>query len=240
VNAPACTPRTRPGSSPFPQGRGADARLAHHSLESKDFVTALAALLRAMDEAEKLGAPGAALRHVEQALSIWDAVPESGRPYDVDDLKLLHEAFYFAGTSGEPERAVAYAHSAVQAVDAICHAWELVADTGGSSVRAWVLATRAGILRAVDQPDGALRSAQTAVADARAVGAVGAEASALVTLGTLADSAADFGEARLRQAERKAREGDTLNVELGPCTSSPSATTTRPRSRPRWKFTRAG
>jgi DNA-binding CsgD family transcriptional regulator/tetratricopeptide (TPR) repeat protein len=230
-----------------PQGRGADARLAHHSLESKDFVTALAALLRAMNEAEKLGAPGAALRHVEQALSIWDAVPEAGRPEDVDELRLLHEASYFAGTSGEPERAVAYARSAVatlspevpidraarvwrrlaetlmaiegqvdEAVAAIGHAWDLVSDTEASSVRAWVLATRAGILRAVDQPEEALHSAQTAVADARAVGAVGAEASALVTLGTLADSAADFGEARerLRQAERKAKDGGALNVEL--------------------------
>jgi DNA-binding CsgD family transcriptional regulator/tetratricopeptide (TPR) repeat protein len=230
-----------------PQGRGADARLAHHSLESRDLVTALAALLRAMDEAEKLGAPAAALGHVEQALSIWDAVPESGRPEGVDELRLLHEASYFAGTSGEPERAVAYARSAVEsltpevsaqravkvwrrlaetlltldglideAVDAIGHAWDLVADSEASSVRAWVLATRAGILRAVDQPEEALRSAQAAVADARAVGAVGAEAAALVTLGTLADSAGDFAEARerLREAERKARDSGALNVEL--------------------------
>jgi DNA-binding CsgD family transcriptional regulator/tetratricopeptide (TPR) repeat protein len=230
-----------------PQGRGADARLAHHSLESRDLVTALAALLRAMDDAEKLGAPAAALGHAEQALSIWDAVPESGRPEGVDELRLLHEASYFAGTSGEPERAVAYARSAAEsltpevpalqaakvwrrlaetllgleahldeAVDAIGHAWELVADSEASSVRAWVLATRAGILRAVAQPDEALRSAQAAVADARAVGAIGAEAAALVTLGTLADSAGDHEEARarLRQAERKAREGGALNEEL--------------------------
>ncbi|MEC3973909.1 helix-turn-helix transcriptional regulator [Amycolatopsis sp. H20-H5] len=230
-----------------PQGRGHDAKLAHHSLESMDFATALPALLRAMDEAEKLGAPGAALRHVEQALSIWDAVPEAGRPEDVDELKLLHEASYFAGTSGEPDRAVAYARSATQAltpdmsaeraarvwrrlseavlsqdgtidesVEAIGRAWELVADTGPSSVRAWVLATRAGIQRVIDQPEEALSSARAAVADARAVGAGGAEASALVTLGTLADSAGDKEEARerLNQAVRKARDANALNVEL--------------------------
>ncbi|WP_370942902.1 helix-turn-helix transcriptional regulator [Amycolatopsis sp. cg5] len=227
------------------QGRGQDARLAYHSLESNDFAAALPALLRAMAEAEKLGAPGAALRHVEQALSIWDAVPE--RPEDVDELRLLHEASYFAGTAGEPERAAAYARSATQAltpdvpaeraakvwrrlaeallvlegtidevVEAINRAWELVAETGPSVIRAWVLATRAGVLRLIDRPEEALQDAETAVADARAAGTAGAEASALVTLGTLADSAGDFEEARerLRQAERKAREAGALNVEL--------------------------
>ncbi|QRP44030.1 helix-turn-helix transcriptional regulator [Amycolatopsis sp. FDAARGOS 1241] len=231
----------------IPQGRGQDAKLAFHSLESRDYVTALPALLSAMDEAEKLGAPGAALRHAEQALSIWDAVPVADRPEGVDELKLLHEASYFAGTSGEPERAVAYARSATEALatdtpldraarvwrrlgeallslegtleeatEAVDRAYELVKDTEPSPVRAWVLATRAGVLRAIDQPGEALDSALTAVSDARAVGAVGAEASALITLGTLADSAGDAAAARerLRQAIRKARDAEALNVEL--------------------------
>ncbi|MGW5705389.1 helix-turn-helix transcriptional regulator [Amycolatopsis japonica] len=229
------------------QGRGQHARLAHHSLESKDFVTALAALLRAMDEAEKLGAPGSALRHVEQALSIWDAVPAADRPSDVDELRLLHEASYFASTSGEPERAVAYSRSATEAlgpdtgneraakvwrrhaeallsvdgtldevVVAIDKAWELVEHTEASAARAWVLATRAGILRLIDRHDEALRCALAAVADARAVGAGGAEAAALVSLGTLADSAGDveLARERLREAERKARDSGALNGEL--------------------------
>ncbi|HWD04981.1 MAG TPA: AAA family ATPase [Amycolatopsis sp.] len=231
----------------IPQGRGHDAKLAFHSLESRDYVTALPALLSAMDEAEKLGAPGAALRHVEQALSIWDAVPSTDRPEGIDELKLLHEASYFAGTSGEPERAVAYARSATQALAddapidraarvwrrlgeallslegtldeatrAIDRAYELVKDTEPSATRAWVLATRAGVLRLIDQPEEALDNALTAVADARAVGAVGAEASALITLGTLADSAGDAAAARerLRQAIGKARDAGALNVEV--------------------------
>ncbi|HEY3712831.1 MAG TPA: AAA family ATPase [Amycolatopsis sp.] len=229
------------------QGRGHDAKLAFHSLESRDLVTALPALLRAMAEAEKLGAPGAALRHAEQALSIWDAVPVDGRPEGVDELKLLHEASYFAGTSGEPERAAAFARSATEALKpemssdraakvwrrlaealnvlegrldealvAMDKAWALVKDSEPSSTRAWVLATRAGFQRLVDRPDEALDNALTAVADARAAGAVGAEASALVTIGTLADSAGDAEEARerLRQAIRKAHDGKALNVEL--------------------------
>ena len=78
-----------------------------------------------------------------------------------------------------------------------------------------MLASRAGFLRMLDQPDAALDSALTAVADAQAVDAAGAEASALVTLGTLADSAGDAAEARewLRQAERKARDAGALNTE---------------------------
>ncbi len=230
-----------------PQGRGHDARLAYHSMQSRDHSTALAALVRAADEAEQLGAPGAALRHIEQALEIWDTVPAADRPDGIDELKLLHEASFFAGTSGEPERAIAFARSAVEtlgpevdtedaaftwrrlaeallsldstfdeAVDAIGRAWELVADAAPSRTRAWVLATRAGILRGIDRMDEAYWSAQTAVADARAVGAGGAEAAALTTLGALADSAGNPGEARerLRQAERKARDAGALHVEL--------------------------
>ncbi|WP_037369886.1 helix-turn-helix transcriptional regulator [Amycolatopsis orientalis] len=231
----------------MPQGRGHDAKLAFHSLESRDFDTALPALLRAADEAEKLGAPGAALRHIEQAQSIWDAVAPENRPEGIDELKLLSGASYFAGTSGEPERAVAYARSATEAlkpdaspehaakvwrrlaetlltlegtfdeaVRAIERAWELVADREPSGARAWVLASRAGFQRLLDRPAEALASAHTAVADARAVGAVGAEASALVTLGTLADGAGDPVEARkwLREAEGKAHKAGALNVEI--------------------------
>ncbi len=230
-----------------PQGRGHDAKLAYHSMQSSDLVTALPALLRAMDEAEKLGAPGSALQHVEQALSIWDAVPAADRPEGFDELRLLHEASYFAGTSGEPERAAAFARSATraltpdtsadraaktwrrlaeallalegtldEAVAAIDRAWDLVKDTEPSGTRAWVLASRAGFLRILEQPEAALDSARTAVADAQAVGAAGAEAAALVTLGTLADSRGDAAEARewLRKAERKARDAGAPNTEI--------------------------
>jgi DNA-binding CsgD family transcriptional regulator len=230
-----------------PQGRGHDAKLAYHSMQSSDLVTALPALLRAMDEAEKLGAPGSALQHVEQALSIWDAVAPADRPEGFDELRLLHEASYFAGTSGEPERAAAFARSATQALKpdtatdraaktwrrlaeallalegtldeataAIDRAWDLVKDAEPSGTRAWVLASRAGFLRVLEQPGAALDSALAAVADAQAVGAAGAEASALVTLGTLADSAGDVAEARerLRQAERKAQDAGAFNTEI--------------------------
>ncbi|GAB2749699.1 helix-turn-helix transcriptional regulator [Amycolatopsis magusensis] len=230
-----------------PDTRGRDALLAYHSLESNDLPTALAASYRAASEAEGLGAPASALKHIEQALAIWDAVPESERPEGVDEIKLLSEASYFAGTSGEPERAIAYARSAVKAIHddvpteraatlwrrlaqvlgamdntwdesvaAIDKAWELVEHAEASRTRAWVLSTRAIIQRGDNLIAEALWSAQSAVADARAVGADGAEADALVTLGTLAETEGHLEEARdrLLLAQRKAEQAGALNVGL--------------------------
>ncbi|WP_051400001.1 helix-turn-helix transcriptional regulator [Haloechinothrix halophila] len=93
------------------------ALLAYHSLESNDLPTALAASLRAASEAQGRGAPSAALRGIEQALRIWDAVPEDQRPSDVDELRLLGRAAFFAGLAGETDRAVSYARSAVELLD---------------------------------------------------------------------------------------------------------------------------
>jgi ATP/maltotriose-dependent transcriptional regulator MalT len=102
-----------------------------------------------------------------------------------------------------------------ESYDAIGRAWEFAADASRVT-RAWVLATRAQILRGLDRSDEALASASAAVAEARDAGAGGAEASALVTLGTLADSVGDIAEARkrLHEAERKATAAGALNVEL--------------------------
>ncbi|MFL6142427.1 MAG: helix-turn-helix transcriptional regulator [Labedaea sp.] len=97
--------------------RGAAAELAHHSMESHSMPQALAASVVAAEEAERLGAPAESLRHLERALRLWDAVPPEDRPSDVDELTLLRRAVWVAGTSGEPERAVAYARSAVKLAD---------------------------------------------------------------------------------------------------------------------------
>ncbi|RZS34271.1 regulatory LuxR family protein [Herbihabitans rhizosphaerae] len=97
--------------------RGTAAALAYHSMESHALPQALDASVRAAEEAKKLGAPAEALRHVELALKLWDAVPESDRPDGVDELHLVRKASWFAGTSGEPERALAFARSAVRLVD---------------------------------------------------------------------------------------------------------------------------
>jgi predicted ATPase/DNA-binding CsgD family transcriptional regulator len=97
--------------------RGAAAALAHHSMESHAMPQALAASVIAAEEAERLGAPAESLRHLERALRLWDAVPAADRPPTVDELDLLRRALWVAGTAGEPERAIAYARSAVKLAD---------------------------------------------------------------------------------------------------------------------------
>jgi DNA-binding CsgD family transcriptional regulator/tetratricopeptide (TPR) repeat protein len=94
--------------------RGNAAALAYHSMESNALPTALMASVVASREATRLGAPGEALRHLEQALRLWDSVDSHARPTDTDELTLLRKASWAAGTSGDPERAIAYARSAVK------------------------------------------------------------------------------------------------------------------------------
>ncbi len=97
--------------------RGTAAALAHHSVESHALPRALAASVVAAEEAERLGAPAESLEHLERALKLWAAVPAADRPGDVDELALLGRASWVAGTSGDPERAIAFARSAVALAD---------------------------------------------------------------------------------------------------------------------------
>jgi DNA-binding CsgD family transcriptional regulator len=94
-------------------GEGRAAALAHHSLESHDMPTALAASITAADDAERSSAPAVTLTNLELALKLWDAVDKAHRPKDLTELDLLTRASWAAGMSGEPERAMAYARSAV-------------------------------------------------------------------------------------------------------------------------------
>lgn len=200
-------------------GRGFAAGLAYHSLESHDLPRALAASVDAGQEAHNTGAPAEALRHFEQALKLWHAVPEDQRPSDVTELVLLSRASWSAGTAGQPERALAFARSSTRVVDladpemaaetwrrvaqasqgldghdkemhdAIHQAWKLVEDRPASQSRAWVLAVSASCLRYARDLPLARERAEMAVLDGRASGAAGAVADALATLGLLDDSA---------------------------------------------------
>ena len=226
--------------------RGSAAALAHHSLQSNDLRTALAASIRAADEAAGVGAPAEALRHVEQALNLWDAVPPDERPPGADEAALLRSASYQAATGGEPERAVAFAKSAVdrfaaveeperaaqsyrrlaqalinlegrgaEAKEAIENAWHLVADRPPTYTRAWVQAVLAMAQRKSD-PVAAREAAQNAIADARAVHALGAEADALVTLGMLDEYEGDPDGAvrHFRAAIQTATRVEAFSTEL--------------------------
>jgi DNA-binding CsgD family transcriptional regulator len=197
--------------------RGNAAALAYHSLESNSLANALSASVAASKEATQLGAPGEALRHLEQALQLWDSV--ESKPSGTNELTLLRKASWAAGTSGEPERAIAYARSAVkladeqddpllaaevrrrlaqtlmtiegnedEAADVIEAAWAKVADQPPSHIRAWVLAVQARILRWDHNLALSRERAEMAVKDAQAVGAVGAESDALATLAIVAEA----------------------------------------------------
>jgi DNA-binding CsgD family transcriptional regulator/tetratricopeptide (TPR) repeat protein len=197
--------------------RGSAAALAHHSLQSHDLRTSLAASVRAADEADSLGAPAESLRHVEQALKLWDAVDAEHRPEGFTEAQLLRIASYEAGTAGEPERALAYARSVVERFASVeepeqaAQSYRRLAqalinlDGKGNEAReaienAWRLVAdrppsyiRAWVQSVLamalrrSDPEAATVTAKNAIADARAVHARGAEADALTTLGMLDD-----------------------------------------------------
>ncbi|MDQ0379748.1 helix-turn-helix transcriptional regulator [Amycolatopsis thermophila] len=96
---------------------GTPAALAYHSFRSHDLPTALAASVRAADEATRMHAPGEALQHLEQALQLWDAVPGPEGVAGRDELALLWSASGMAFAAGEIDRAVTYARSAVTRAD---------------------------------------------------------------------------------------------------------------------------
>jgi DNA-binding CsgD family transcriptional regulator/tetratricopeptide (TPR) repeat protein len=97
--------------------RGAAGALAHHSMESHQLPQALAASIEAAKEAQAAGAPAEALGHYELALKLWDGVAPVDRPAGMDEVTLLRKASFMAGRSGEPERAVSFARSAVKLAD---------------------------------------------------------------------------------------------------------------------------
>ena len=193
---------------------GVAAALAHHSMESHALTVALRASMQAASEAELLGAPAESLEHLERALKIWDAVPVDERPTP-SNARLLERASFVAGTSGEPERAIAYARAAVAGTDSAAEpiqaahvrrrlAQALYATDGREEeartvieealdlvrerpgmVSAWVHAAYATILRGLGEPAGSLAHAREAIAMAKTADAGGAEADALITLAML-------------------------------------------------------
>jgi DNA-binding NarL/FixJ family response regulator len=97
--------------------RSAAGDLAYHSLACHDLVQALASSIEAADEADCRLAPGEALAHYEQALQLWDAVPEGSRPPGRDEIELLLQAAHSAASSGDLDRSVVLARDATALAD---------------------------------------------------------------------------------------------------------------------------
>ncbi|WP_325156287.1 ATP-binding protein, partial [Actinophytocola sp.] len=221
-----------------PPGRGIAAALAHHSMASHALPRALAASVTAAEEAGRLGAPAEALEHLERALNVWHAVPPEERPEGITELDLLRRGSWWASTSGDPERSVAFARSGAraaeggppevaaeslrrlakslaaldgkedEATEVIERAWALIGDRPSSYVKAWVLAVYAVIERQADRCESARERAGLAIRTAREVGAPGPEADALTTLAALDESAGLIEQSRELLIEAMRRATD--------------------------------
>ena len=84
---------------------GAAAELAHHCLASHDLAGALAASVRAAEEAEAVLAPAEALRHLSSALGLWERVPDPAAVAGIDRVELMLRAAAAASAAGEHQRA---------------------------------------------------------------------------------------------------------------------------------------
>src|SRR6201995_4040521 len=85
---------------------GTAAELAHHYLASHHIPGAYAASIRAGAEAEELGAPAAAHRHYDQALALWDRIPDAEERSGISRGQLVLYSANGAAASGDVVRAV--------------------------------------------------------------------------------------------------------------------------------------
>ena len=204
---------------------GTAAELAHHCLASHDITGALAASVRAAQEAERLAAPAEAHRHYDAALAVWDRVSEPDRLAGMDRGMLAFCSATCAAASGEVVRAVQELRGlrawlgdtadpaltsrvrerlgyflletarAAEAVEAAQAAVDVL--PGDPPTREWAraLATLAQTLMYARDEEAATTVAKRAQEAARAAGAPWVEADALVTLGQLSERCGQIDEA---------------------------------------------
>ncbi len=192
--------------------QGPAAELAYHCLAGHDLPGALAALVRAADEAHAVFAPSEALGHLTAAIELWDRVPEAASVAGVDLVDLELRAAAAASDSGEFRRAVSLARDAVAGAEGLGaaranerlanyllqtdtdademlaasrRAVELVPPEPPTALRAKVTAGRARVLQALRRYDEARRWCDEALAVARAAGSANEETHALITLAVL-------------------------------------------------------
>ncbi len=85
---------------------GSAAELALHCLASHDIPGAFAASVQAGEEAWRLAAPAEALRHFDEALSLWDRVEDPEKISGMSRGKLAFKAALTAGEAGQVSHAV--------------------------------------------------------------------------------------------------------------------------------------
>jgi DNA-binding CsgD family transcriptional regulator len=220
------------------------AELAYHCLASHDLAGALAASMQAAAEAEAILAPAEALRHLEQALALWEQVPEAATVVGADRIELVLRAADAAAASGAVERAVALTRQviaevnvsvdplrAARARERLAHHFRagheqeelrlcseaagLVPEAPPTPLRARVTAALAQALINTGQRDEARRWCEQALSVARAVASTGDEADVLITL-ALVEELDDQDKARslLVEAQQRAASGGHFDTEL--------------------------
>jgi DNA-binding NarL/FixJ family response regulator len=192
---------------------GAAAELAHHCLASHDLLGALAASVRAAQEAEAVLAPAETLRHLTIALRLWERTPDPVAVAGIDRFELTLRAAAAASAAGEHQRAASLAQDAVRTVRATedpaqaarayerfglylfyagrveealaarARAVELVPAQPPTRLRARVTAAIAQALVNARRRDEARRWCDEALAAARGAGSADEEADVLITLG---------------------------------------------------------
>jgi tetratricopeptide (TPR) repeat protein len=213
-------------------------------LASHDLAGGLVASVQAATEAQAVHAPGERLRHLEQALSLWERVPEATRLTGVDRIDLVLGAAAAANDAGEVDRAVGLARQAIAEVDErvdplraaraherlahylrggqeeeklqLCrHAEQLVPRDPPTPLRARVTAALAQALANTQQREEARRWCQEALAVARATASIADEADVLIAL-SMVEALHDLkkGHALLLGAQQQAARAGHYDVEL--------------------------
>lgn len=89
------------------------AAIAHHLASTRDAARAFPASIRAMQEARASFAYASAAQHAEQALAMWDAVPDAEQVAGMPWLELMGRAATYLRSAGETERSIAVSRSAL-------------------------------------------------------------------------------------------------------------------------------
>ena len=222
---------------------GAAAELAHHYLQSHDLVGALAASVRAAEEAAAVLAPTETLRHLSTALKLWERVPDPVTSTGTHRVDLLLHAAAAASNAGEYPRAVGLAEEAAttaeaaadpvratraherlglylldagrleEALRARARAVELVPAQPPTRLRARVTAAMAQALIHSGQRDEARRWCDEALMAARGAGSADDEADVLITLGMI-EEWDDPAKARSLYGAGRARAASAGNLEI--------------------------
>ncbi|MFJ2031155.1 AAA family ATPase [Streptosporangium sp. NPDC087985] len=212
--------------------KGAAAELAYHYLAGHDLAEALSASAEAGRRAERLGAPAEAHRHFEQALGLWDRVPEAERLAGMDHVRLALRTAAAAADMGDNHRAVAqlreippsaeaaerlayYLYEYGDGAGAIVAAEAAVAAAPpGTPVLARALATLSRTLSWGARHPEARPLADRALEVARATGASDAEKGAMIMLASCAEFEGDLARAEELFGPAAARDSDDLAMDL--------------------------